>query len=114
MSQFCIQVHTKEIVNGRRHTPARVTSLPAHSLKDAEAVVERLKYDKNRTCIICMTGYVLGTDKSYVIPVELITEMYDQLTKPPAKSLDEIEIEDDLHYDYDHEGRVRAAEAATY
>jgi hypothetical protein len=104
-------VHTKEIVNGRRHTPARVTSLPAHSLKDAEAVVERLKYDKNRTCIICMTGYVPGTDKSYVVPVALITEMYDLLTKPPAPTFDE---NDDLHYDYEDADRARAAEAATY
>jgi molybdopterin synthase catalytic subunit len=88
-----------------------VTSLPAHSLKDAETVVDQLKHDKNRTCVICMTGYVRGTDKSYVIPVELITEMYDQLTKPPSKSF--AEITDDIHYNYD-EDRARAAEAATY
>ena len=80
MITFVAQVTLKT-----RSGASRTTTLPARSLKDAQAIVQMLEHDPNRICEVCVSGYNKA-GKSTVIPVDLLVDLYtrfmDEVTDP--------------------------------
>src|SRR5678809_457137 len=80
MITFVVQVTLKT-----RSGASRTTTLPARSLKDAQAIVQMLEHDPNRICEVCVSGYNKA-GKSTVIPVDLLVDLYtrfmDEVTDP--------------------------------